>query len=229
VTAPLTLEQQIVALAILEGRVKAVRETLRRQAAERLDAGAILPVNLPSDDSTKPLVVGVLQRPKDSTTAGVADRAAWTDWVAAEHCTEVVETPPGRSDVVLDDALVAALEGAYAHSKVDDPWTDPRESWRAFLDELNRSGWTLTPVVVTRGGREVRRSYEEAVLKASQKAGRPITPDGEEPPGIKVTSVPNAVRVTTTKDDALARRYINGLPDTQLAALTRGPETEEAP
>ena len=61
------------------------------------------------------------------------------------------------------------------------------------------------------------------MLKASQKAAQPVTPQGEVPDGVEVTSRPGTLQVRTTKDPQVADAFIASVR-AELAQLTMGGE-----
>lgn len=186
---PATTARELVALTILKDAVAAAIED-RRRLVEQWEHGTKLTVTMPNAEvPAKPHRVGEVRLDGGQTVAVVADRAAWQAWVQAESPHNIGHTVEGRTAWRLDEDSRAALTDTYVDvlsSEDHDPWSSsPAER---FLRALEDRGYTITPVVVTPAETFVREAYEQQVLKFSQEAGQPVTPDGEIPLGVEVTS-----------------------------------------
>jgi hypothetical protein len=180
-------------------------------------------VNVPNPDNPdRPFKVGEVRLDGGRGVAKVTDADAWLSWCAEHAGTEVVSYLGGRTAFQLDHDSRRALMKAHleAISEAERRGFDA-DIPGAFLDGLERAGYTITPVVVTEPRNEVRPAWTDAVLKASQKAGTPVTPHGEIPDGIAVVESAATPYVRVERDEGRRGEFVASKRG-RLAEITGG-------
>jgi hypothetical protein len=209
------------ALTILAEAVKAELDKRRVEVAD-WPQGAREIVHLPNeDDPNLPIKVAEIRCDGGQKVAAVQDRVAWLAWCQENSPHNVAQTAEGRTEWRLDDESTQALAHAgeiarFAPTNALDPWAppDPELVAREMLDALEAAGYTLTPVQTIPAETVVLPGWEDATLKASQKEGTPVCPDGQIPDGIHVSTSPGKPYVKVEKPPGLRREWIAHVRET---------------
>lgn len=212
-TAPEQTARELLLLRLLRDKVNDETED-RRAEVEGWSVGSKQVINLPNPDRpNRPHKVGEVRLDKGATVAVVRDRKAWEAWARENSPHNVVIQPAGYTvnDVPSTDeadALSAALKAAESQAARFAP-DYPGAMWRALRD----AGWTLSRAEELPERTVVLPAWETLVLNTSKEAGEPVTPDGQIPAGIEVSSAPGKAYITATKNPVLAAQFVAEMRD----------------
>lgn len=224
---------ELAMLTILQARVKAEIDARRDTVARTWAGGTTIPLELPNPGNpARPIQVGKIRADGGQGIARISDPAAWQKWCLEQYGHNVTHQPAGLTSWQLD------AKSRYALTQAGEQYlelasgfgADVGAATTAMLDALEAEGYTLTKRQAVPERIVVQESWEKVVLEATQKAGLPVTPNGDTPEGVEFVPAENApVRpvVTIGKDEAIRTAFVQAHRGI-LPALTGTITPEEA-